>query len=432
MKVLHINTLDTGGAANACVNLHLALLENGVKSHLLTLSKTRGDIPKHSSFEDFGKKQPKPPSSIFSIIKSRIRAKLIKDEITEEEIYNENLESLRREASKVIDYFSLINSPYRLDLIPGIEEYDIINLHWVANFLDWETFFLSPKVNNIVWTLHDFGPFTGGYHYTSGFDGYKYDDLYPPFLQNTFDPAFASKQLTVKKNILAKSHVNIFLVSPSKCLKIHSQESSLFSQKEHFHIPYSLNINIFKCLDKSFCRQVLNLPLDKKIILFVSDFLHNQRKGFDMLLEALEMLNDKGYILCCIGNRSDLDFIPKGTIYLGRITDERLMTIAYNSADVFVLPAKEDNLPNTVLESLCCGTPVVGYNVGGMSDMVINNFNGELSSEISSKQLLVSIQKVITNLENYNKNLISIEARKQYSPSVQAKAYVKVYKELLM
>ena len=155
MKVLHINTYDTGGAAIACIRQHLALLESGVNSNLLTLHKTKKNIPRHFPFEQFIKRE-QPPGLSKRIVR-RLKYELITKFKGEEE-KAKNITCLQTEAAKFTDYFSLIDSNYRIDLIPGIEEYDIINLHWVADFLDWKSFFSSEKVQNIVWTLHDMSP----------------------------------------------------------------------------------------------------------------------------------------------------------------------------------------------------------------------------------------------------------------------------------
>lgn len=198
MKILHINSSDTGGAAIACIRQHLALLEYGVDSYILTFNKTRNDLPNHLSYVDL-QKLPIGELRLFPRFKGRLKYEYDKRWNNKEIRYAKNLEALQLEASRVTDSFSLIKTPYRIDLVPGIEEYDIINLHWAANFLDWESFFASPKIKNIVWVLHDMHPFTGGYHYAAGYEGYKQDDADPPFLQNTFNPGFAKEQLEMKK-----------------------------------------------------------------------------------------------------------------------------------------------------------------------------------------------------------------------------------------
>ena len=256
------------------------------------------------------------------------------------------------------------------------------------------------------------------------------EDSNPPFLKQTFDPGFAAAQLKKKKQSIGKTKANIHIVSPSRWLKDCSQKSSLFKSYPHKCIPYSLDISTFKLLSKEFCRTVLNIPQDKKVILFVSHYLSNQRKGFSILVEALEMLKKEDYLLCCIGNAQGIEGVTN-IVELGEVQDERIMAIAYNAADVFVLPTREDNLPNVVIEALCAGTAVAGFNVGGMPDMIQTGNNGYLADEIAPDSLAIAIQKVLDRKVKWTREEISSSAVQRYAPEVQARAYTNLYKSLL-
>lgn len=414
MKILLVNTNDFGGAANACIRLHLALLKNGLDVTLLTLSKTRNDLPNHHSYFEVLKKENSLVKKIGNRLKNKLGGR------------DERFNLLRKEASKSTDYFSSITTQYRIDQIEHFEEYDIINLHWVANFLDWASFFSSPSVKNVVWSMHDMAPFTGGYHYASGYTGYQSFDETPPFLKHTSNPNFASEQLRRKVQILQDSKVNLTIVPLSTWLMDCSKSSTLFKNFPHVLIPNSVDTTIFKPLDRKACREILNLPQDKKIILFVSESIHNKRKGFEFLSEALKTMGSE-YLLCGIGHsNSNTSHIH----HLGVIKDERVMAVAYNAADLFVLPAKEDNLPNVVVESLCCGTPVVGFSIGGMVDMVETGQNGMLSETISAGSLQESIDKFFIEGVKDDKNAISAKAREKYAFDVQAKAFTKLFGEI--
>lgn len=414
MKVLLVNTNDFGGAANACIRLHLALLERGCDVTLLTLSKTRNDLPNHHSYFEVLKKD----NSLVTKIGNRLKSKLGGGD--------ERFNLLKKEASKSTDYFSSITTQYRIDQIEHFEEYDIINLHWVANFLDWASFFSSSSVKNVVWSMHDMAPFTGGYHYSSGYTGYQSLDETPPFLKHTSNPNFASEQLKHKIQILQDSKVNLTIVPLSTWLMNCSKSSTLFKELPHKLIPNSVDTKIFKPLDRKACREILNLPQDKKIILFVSESIDNKRKGFEFLSEALKQMGNE-YLLCGIGHNSGN---TAHIHHLGVIKDERVMAIAYNAADLFVLPAKEDNLPNVVVESLCCGTPVVGFSIGGMIDMVETGRNGLLSETISADSLMESMNKFFHEGVEDDRKAISAEAHEKYAFDVQANAFMKLFEEI--
>lgn len=130
--------------------------------------------------------------------------------------------------------------------------------------------------------------------------------------------------------------------------------------------------------------------------------------------------------MCAIGSKTQLEQ-KENLIELGKIVDERLMAMAYSAADVFVIPSLEDNLPNTMIESLLCGTPVVGFPTGGICDVVENGKNGYLCEEISVQNLYEAIGWTLENLNSLNRYLISNDAIQKFSLNKQAEAYKKLY-----
>jgi glycosyltransferase involved in cell wall biosynthesis len=116
---------------------------------------------------------------------------------------------------------------------------------------------------------------------------------------------------------------------------------------------------------------------------------------------------------------------------LGAISDERLMSIVYSAADVFIIPSLMDNLPNTVLEALMCGTPVIGFPIGGIPDMLQNGFNGLVTSEVNSLSLCETIEIFLKTKDSFNRDEIRNNALSKYSYHIQAKNYLKLYKSIL-
>lgn len=419
MKILLINTFDRGGAGIACIRLHQGLLENGVDSTLLTMTKSRNDLANHYSYEEL---VPSKRKSLLGRIFKKVKSKLVKPD--------RKYLQLKASACKTAEYFSLIHSSYRIDLIPGIEKYDVINLHWVADFLDWSTFFTSSKIKNVSWTLHDMHPFTGGYHYSGGYEGYKKNDENPPFIKGTYDPKFCSKQLNTKVDILDRSNVHLHIVGLSNWLFNCSKSSTVFKEKDHHLIPNGIDNRIFKPISKEVARTILNLPQDKKIILFVSDSLQNKRKGFHFLLEAIQQMDQDNFVVCGVGRKSK-EIAESNVRHLGAINDERLMSVIYNAADVFVLPSVEDNLPNVIVEALLCGLPSIGFKIGGMTDLIQESENGLLCDEISADTLLKQINAFFEEGITLSKNEIAENASLKYSYNVQAKGYMKLFEEIL-
>lgn len=332
---------------------------------------------------------------------------------------------------KGLEYFSFPSSNFDITESSQYEEADIIHLHWVADFLDWETFFIK-NTKPIVWTLHDQNPFLGGQHYDERYLGINEEGI--PILRiKTENEILKEQELLSAKSKALKANHNIYVTAPSKWLLNSSMNSSLFRNFKHTFIPNAIPTQIYKPMNQEFCREVLGLPIDKKIILFVAETLESSRKGYAFLERALTELGDEilaGTVICSIGNKSDLE-VNNLVVELGKIQDERLMAITYAASDLFVIPSLEDNLPNTMLESLCCGTPVLGFPTGGIVDVVEDGVNGILCEEISVSSLVSGLKKFLSEEIVFNRVAISRTASERFAISKQANVYVELYREIL-
>ena len=187
-------------------------------------------------------------------------------------------------------------------------------------------------------------------------------------------------------------------------------------------------------VDNNYARKQLGLPEDVNIILFGADDLSNKRKGFQYLLESLSYIKDSSAIILTFGNFAPklIPEIPQKIINLGNISDDKILSIVYNSADVFVIPSLEDNLPNTVLESFACGTPVVGFNIGGIPDMIEHKKTGYLVQPKNSLELGDAINWVLEHKQMISfSNNCREKAEANYSLTNQADAYFKKYNLIL-
>ncbi|MCS6820658.1 MAG: glycosyltransferase [Microscillaceae bacterium] len=417
MKVLHLSTYDQGGAAKASIRLHEGLLKEGVNSKILFKVKTQ---PIVNSFQI-------PNISLKQWIENKLKrlGKILKiipiDEHTEGEILK-----VQRQRHG-LGLLTLPTSHFDLIQSPLYQEADIIHLHWVANFLDWKTFF-AKNTKPIVWTLHDQNPFLGIEHYAERFIGVDENGAPIPRKYTEIELRESEYWLNYKKKCL-QNVKNLHIVTPSQWLLNCSKSSELFAQYPHYHIPYGFPTDIFKPLDQKTCREILGLPLDKKIILFVADSVENTRKGFAFLKKALENLRNENLCLCAIGSKTQLQQ-HKNLIELGKIVDERLMAMAYSAADVFVIPSLEDNLPNTMIEALLCGTPVIGFPTGGIVEVLRNGENGYICKEISVQSLQLNIEKFLANFTIFNRKQIFSTTLNLYALEVQAKRYIQLYQNI--
>jgi glycosyltransferase involved in cell wall biosynthesis len=387
-----LNKSWKGGAANACVRLHLGLLKSGIKSKLLLLDKGSLETP-----ETYGLYQTE--------------ATLFCKRVLHHLWYKRPWKTFLRPTIQEGFHFPL--TAHDISVHPLFHWADIFHLHWVSDYLDYPAFFKKTH-KPVIWTLHDMEPFSGGNHYEFGF------------------PAQAFKKLVESNTLLKKNAcagVAMHITAPSKWLTQKAARSEVFSAFPATCIPNGIDTCVFQPLDKNTSRKELGIPLDKKVLLFVAESAAIKRKGMDYLLEALPQLTNENLLLAFAGKGNQaLNDNPK-VFPLGHISSEVRMTQAYSAADLFVIPSLEDNLPNTVLESLACGTPVAGFETGGIPDMVKDGFNGFLSSDKNAMSLAKVIDKAMQH--PFDAEAIRKDAVNRFDLSVQTCAYVQLYQSLL-
>lgn len=391
MRVLHITNSDKhGGASIAAYRLHKALLKKGIDSKMLVLDKITDE------------------KEIFSITENKIQKKILFK-------IRSKLESLsffkyKNRRNKIIFSQGKYGGKFAKNSL--VKNVDIIHLHWINDgVLKIEEILKFKKMGKkIVWTLHDMWPFTGGCHYSGNCKKYEGNCGNCPILDTAKDKDITRKIYTSKKRIYEK--VNFNIVGCSEWIAECALKSTLLKKENIKVLPNIIDNSIYKKIDKSFVREILNLDNKKKYILFGAvKAIDDKRKGFEYLKEALYILdkkyknlkNDVEILIFGSSFIDDLDNIPFNVRFLGRIHDEITLSLIYNSANVFVCPSLEENLANTVNESLNCETPVVAFNVGGMKDMIVHKKNGYLAEYKNIEELVKGIYYCL----NYNGKLIS-------------------------
>lgn len=404
MKVLHINTLCTGGAAKAAIRLHKGLLQSGVDSRMLFLKQKPEDpLP---GADVFLKDTPK--SFVQKIRKRSGGAKSMRQK-----------QQARLSGTKGrYEYVSFPLTDFRADKHPWIKEADLIHLHWIANFIDYPTFFKETH-KPMVWTFHDKNPFLGMCHYRNDLD------------DNTDEfKALEAEYQAIKNRALSSVH-DLTVVTPSESLGRDSARSGTFSRFPHRVISNAVDLDVFKPYDKTVARQLFALPEDKIVFLFVSENIENRWKGLDLLLDAVRSFETLENVVLCAAGRLNKELADKKLFSVGTIRDDRLMALLYSAADAFVLPTREDNLPNTMLESMACGTPVISFPVGGVQETVIHGMNGLLARAISVKSLQAELERYLGMRKTFNRQRIRQFAVEKFSLQKQADAYFRLYKSIL-
>lgn len=411
MKVAHLSTSESlGGAAQATYKLHRELIKQGIESRLYVRYPS-------------GVK----PNEVYSLTKkSGIWEEKVKPRIRKYKLAQ--LKEQYKPASYIPFSYNTLLPHYPLKET-FIQEADVIGLYWIGEFLNPENLALIQKP--IVWRLSDIWPFSGGCHYPGNCTGYTTGCGQCPKL-NSKDPDDFSKKLVNRKKEAYKD-LSITVAAPTRWIAKLASESLLFRDRPIEVIPTGVDETHFKPLLQSEIRRAFSIPEDKILILFGADSATDPRKGIQYLTEALKILKNKlGSELCLgiFGGYYDpaLDKLGLEVRYFGYIT-ELYLPVLYNCADVFVAPSLEENLPNTALEAMACGIPVVGFHTGGMPELISSGHNGFLAELNNAESLAWGIEETLRNHE-----LMSKAARqtilKSFTQQQQTASYIKLYQNL--
>jgi glycosyltransferase involved in cell wall biosynthesis len=227
------------------------------------------------------------------------------------------------------------------------------------------------------------------------------------------------------------------MVSPSRAFAKLAAGSGLLQDCRVEHIPNCIDTKIFRPLDKAQARELLGLPRDGHILLFGAvDGSGDRRKGFDLLCRALSIVFASGRkdILPVVFGTSGSDTgLPLPMHFLGRLHDNLTLALAYSAADVFVCPSRQDNLPNTVLESLACGTPAAAFSIGGIPDMIEHGLNGCLAAPEDTTDLATGIASLLrdADLRRRMGQTSKEKVEWEFSSPVIARRHIALYEEIL-
>lgn len=257
---------------------------------------------------------------------------------------------------------------------------DWINLH---NFhgADWpmELAELSLSHSPTSWTLHDCSTFLGSY--------------YPSHCPEPSDEKTKELEQFWSRLQKSKSSKLFSFIAPSKWME-ESAKQSYWSKFNSSVVPYPIFKEYSPHIAPQACKQALGIDPRKTVILSSAGNLNEPRKGGQILQEIIfdKKFKESHFIL--MGEFKVENKLPENVQSLGFIKDDELKRIAYCAADLTLHPAPIDNLPNTVIESISCHTPVLGFSTGGMPDMVMPNKTGWLVDEISVTALSQKLEEL--------------------------------------
>ncbi|MEC7500488.1 MAG: glycosyltransferase family 4 protein [Planctomycetota bacterium] len=418
MRVIQFNTTTSGGAAVAARRLHDALVKNGISSQFCYLGPKRNSKPKDASYQNVNSQWKNNRS---------LRTWLIK------RLQKIGLNRALKGRDPGLELFS---SPrvYPATLFGDLGlETDIIHLHWIAKLIDYKSFFASiPDDLPVVWTLHDMNPFTGGCHYAGQCTQFEKECSQCPQL-GTPGQQDLSWNFFHEKNEAIKNK-NIHIVTPSHWLESVARRSAILGNAKSFRtIPYGLDTAVFRPYEKKEARAQLGIRSDKVIVGFGAESLTNYRKGFQHLGQAFTKLSTKHNIAALAFGSGDLRDFDLEVISTGFVSDPHQQALIYSAADLFVMPSLEDNLPQTGIEAMACGTPVVAFDAGGVSDYVKHEETGLLAITGNTADLATQIDWLVTH--HKERSMMGKKARAfasdYFDPQKQAAKYVALYQQLL-
>ena len=414
MRILIVNTSErTGGAAVAASRLMEALCNYGVKAKMLVRDK-------------------ETQSLTVSALPGQRRSQC--HFLWERFVIWLHLH-FRRQHLFDID---IANAGTDITRLPEFQEADVIHLHWVnqgmLSLKDIRKILESGKP--VVWTMHDIWPATAICHYARGCEAFQTECRHCPLMSGALD--FSYRVWQQKQRMLQGQRVTY--VACSQWLADEARKSALLKGQLVTSIPNPIDTHVFRPQDKQEARQALNLPTDKRIILFVSQRVTDPRKGMSYFVDAVAKLVEKhpemkqNTVVAILGGHAEdvASQLSLPACPLGYVSNPKRIVEVYNSADAFVLPSLEDNLPNTLMESMACGVPCVGFQVGGIPEMIDHRQNGYVARFRDVDDLAVGIRYVLDEADyaELSKSAVQKVAH-SYSQQSVAKRYVEIYESAI-
>lgn len=405
MKIFQVNHSDiNGGAARAAYRIHHALRRSGDDSTMMVNFATSTDWTVQG------------PKSNLEKLSVRIRP--LGGRFVKKFFHTDNT---------VIHSPAVLPSswPCRLNK----SDADVLNLHWITEEM-MSIGDISRLRKPVVWTLHDMWAFCGAEHYTEDIrwrEGYRANNR--PAHESGLD----LNRWTWMRKLKQWKHP-IQIVSPSRWLADCVNKSALMQGWPVTVVPNPIDTDLWQPVDPSQARSLWGLPPDVPLLLFgAMDGGSDPRKGFDLLLNALKHMRDQvpEMQLVVFGELAPREPIDLGfpVYYTGHLHDDFTLRILYSAADLLIIPSRQDNLPNTGVESLSCGTPVVAFDTGGLSEIVIHKVTGYLAEPFDVTDLARGVKWV---LDNRRKKALSENARnhaiEKFSYPVVARQYKKIYR----
>jgi glycosyltransferase involved in cell wall biosynthesis len=413
MRVVHLSTSDReGGAARAASRIHKGMRSAGIESTMFVAKKSGDDIHTFGPGSASGK-------VVFEAVKRLDRLPL-------------SLIRSPDDKPRTVGLLGAFPMEKCLKLNP-----DIVQLHWITGGFLTPMGLMNLREKPIVWRLADMWPFAGSEHYvgssTRFIEGYSW--------KNREYGGFDVDQFVWRTKRFAYSRLeNLTLVAPSNWMAESARSSSLFRNRRIEVIPTGHETEVFRPFPKDLARELFGISPRGHLLMFgATNAMEDSRKGIHFVTEAVKALaqgpRGTNFELAIFGASEPAtgNPFPVKTHFLGKLQDDLSLAMAYSAADVFLAPSLEENLPNTVIESMACGTPCVVFDSGGVSDLVKDQVNGVLVGNSSPQAIANGIEWLTENPNRWGN--ISENARRHisdnFSITQQTRRFLELYDDIL-
>ena len=410
MRVLIVNTSENvGGAAVAANRLMDALNNNGIKTKMLVRDKATDNI----TVAQLDKSWRQRWNFLWErfVIFCHLRFK--RDNLFQIDIANAGTDITRTREFR---------------------EADVIHLSWVNQGMlsigGIKKILASKKP--VVWTMHDLWPASSICHYARNCHRYESRCGNCPLLPGGGSRNDLSAKVWRRKRQALGTN-SILFVTCSRWLADKAKKSGLLSGQKLMSIPNPIDTHVFCREDQEKARIYAGLPADKRLILFVSQGMDYFITAMNKMVEQHPEMRQNTGIAILGGQAEELaGKLPLPSYPLGYVSDEKKIASVYNSVDMFVLPSLEDNLPNTIMEAMACGVPCVGFNTGGIPEMIDHLKNGYVAEYKSVDDLAKGMHWVMCEAD---REALAAEALRKvntcYSQYSVAMKYIEAYNEAL-
>ncbi len=426
MKVAQFNTFPYGGAATAALRLHQCLRQNLVDSQFYYHRNEKQAVDD----ANFHQLEFTPPE--YGVFSGAVQRRL--DRRRQKEIYQlyNNHIAMRPPGEET---FSMARLPNPTHLNWDAINANILHLHWISFFADYPSFFGSiPNHIPVVWTLHDMNAFTGGCHYSNDCTRFKFGcggchQVTQPGRRDVSVDSFQVKQKSLKRKSIA-------VVTPSNWMRELAMTSQIWPEQTTFQtIRLGFDLDVFHPIPKPEARRRLGIADDAVLIGFGAEDINNRRKGLQHLIPALSQLKTDKAVECLVFGSGKIEATQGISMvhHFGYVDSAAQQALIYSAADMVVVPSREDNQPQVGLEAMACGTPVVGFQAGGIPEYVRDGTTG-LIATLGDEAHLAERISWLANHEEAREHMgqrARLMMEKEFDVHRQSEKYLQLYRGLL-